>query len=197
MKEKRKKRGLIERLPYVKAMRLARLGEESGRKKARDEADAKVAAARVNAEEKISAELRLSDKEWQRKFDRAAKQHAEEIEQLQEGIQEMRDSHADQLKLFRRIYRDKNAEADRILDSLREKLLQVDRRHFAINEFLSEFTADIERLKTKQEMQVVRNTEDTHGLKVLHNMQASFDALLSESAKLTKDARAITRRELN
>lgn len=191
MSKQRKKKSMYSRLPMIKALRLKRLGREEG-----------IRAGRESNVETVKSELATNDREWEQRVKRIKDAHTKEvaelrteIQELVDAVQEMRNSHADQLKLFRRVYRDKNTEADRMLDNLRDKLLAVDRRHFEINEFLSSFTADIERIKTKQEMQVVRNTEDSYGLKVIQNMQNRFSTLISNAAKHTGEARTLTRRD--
>lgn len=183
MSNGKRKKSLYERLPVVKANRLHALGVEEGLRKAKKQ----------NAE-RVKKELEASDKEWQQVLNRqksvADRQMGglqTEIQTLTKTIKELRDTQAEQLKLVRWIYQEKNKEADRLIASLNEKIADIDRYKFAINDFLSKHMAELERIKTRQEAQVVRNTEDMRALNFIQNMQSQYANLSSKGPQISID----------
>lgn len=194
MSNGKRKKSLYERIPMVKANRLHALGVEEGLRKAKKQ----------NAE-RVKKELEASDKEWQQTLDRQKSVADRQIEGLQTEVQtltktikELRDTQAEQLKLVRRIYQEKNKEADRLIASLNEKIADIDRYKFAINDFLSKHMAELERIKTRQEAQVVRNTEDMRALNFIQNVQSQYENLSSKGPRISIEGKYQNRsRELN
>lgn len=194
MSDRKRKKSMYERLPIVKAKRLHALGVEEG-----------IRRAKKQNVERIKKELETSDKEWQQLLDRQKNVSERQIEGLQEEVQtltktikELRDTQAEQLKLVRRIYQQKNKEADRLIASLNEKIADIEHYKFAINDFLSKHMAELERVKTRQEAQVVRSAEDMRALNFLQSMQSQYENLYSKAPRISIEGKYQNRsRELN
>lgn len=192
-KKKRSKKGLYARIPLVKANRIKALGVEKG-----------IRASKKTNLETVKKELATSDKEWQQRLDRQKQVADREITDLKSSeqlltqtIKEMRDSQAEQLKLVRRIYQDKNQEVDKLIVSLNEKITDIDRYKFLINDFLSKNMAELERIKARQEAQVVSNAEDMRSLKFIQTMQQQYEKITTSPRAALFESQHPTRRELN
>jgi hypothetical protein len=190
----KRKKSFYDRLPVVKANRLRALGIEEGIRKAKKQNT-----------ERIKKELEVNDREWQQILDRQKSVYDRQIEGLKSEIKiliatikELRDTQAEQLRLVRRIYQEKNKEADRLIENLNEKIAEIDRYKFAINDFISKHMAELERIKTRQEAQVIRNTEDMRALNFIQNMQSQYENLLSKSPRISIEEKYQNKsRELN
>lgn len=192
-KKKRSKKGLYARIPLVKANRIKALGVEKG-----------IRAAKKTNLDTVKKELATSDKEWQQRLDRQKQVADREIADLKgseqlltKTIKEMRDSQAEQLKLARRMYRDKHQEVDKLIVSLNEKITEIDRYKFRINDFLSKNMAELERIKARQEAQVISNTEDMRSLKFIQTMQQQYESITTPPRAALFESQHHTRREIN
>jgi hypothetical protein len=190
----KRKKSFYDRLPVVKANRLRALGIEEGIRKAKKQNT-----------ERIKKELEVNDREWQQILDRQKSVYDRQVEGLKSEIKiltatikELRDTQAEQLRLVRRIYQEKNKEADRLIENLNEKIAEIDRYKFAINDFISKHMAELERIKTRQEAQVIRNTEDMRALNFIQSMQSQYENLLSKSPRISIEEKYQNKsRELN
>ncbi|HNA62999.1 MAG TPA: hypothetical protein PKW79_07975 [Rhabdochlamydiaceae bacterium] len=170
-----KKKTMYEKLPFMKARRLKKLGEEKGR-----------IAERKDQIKLRTQELEIERKSWDTKLKNEADKrridtdnHNLEIRFINEKISEMRKVQAEQIKLFREIYQGKGKELEKLIKQYREKIEALDARNQEINDFLSKHVARMAEIKKHQELRIIDNSRDSLAMEHVRIMEKDYQKLVA------------------
>lgn len=172
----------IVSLAFFRVRRITRRAIEVGRRRERKEWKKKLKEKQEALRHEMNADLTQKMIHMQEKINQAEREKKVNLSEYNKSLAELRTAQATQINLIRKVYKTKINHAERMIEANSKKELDLNARHYQINDYLSRFTVELEKAHARKENQVKEKAVESLELDILKNAIHGFSTILENQA---------------